>query len=83
MSAEDAKRVRQELDRENRALSGKEIYPHEVKLKPAARAFVAEDPVNGFVVHTPREVLEFPSSLVEADQWLLGDHFGDHSSKRT
>jgi hypothetical protein len=59
MSAADATRVREELDRANPAFSSKEIYPYEVKLKAAARSSVADDPVNGFVVHTPREVLEF------------------------
>jgi hypothetical protein len=45
-------------------LSRRDIYPEKLKLKKALRALAIEDPLNGFVVHTPNEVFEFLDSKV-------------------
>ncbi len=59
MSAQDAKDLLSEIVVENPRLGGRDIYPEELKLKTALRSLAAEDPLNGFVVHTPNEVFEF------------------------
>src|SRR5438132_1932990 len=80
VSAEDARRVIETIDAANPALRRREVFPYEVKLKVSLRS-LATDPVNGFVVHTPNEVLEFldqaessknPKSVIHSDPEILG-----------